>query len=147
MPAESISARQARGAGVAKPGTALPPGTAVVFAAYLAYVPFEAWWFLRFLLPAWPAIAIGAAALVLAAGRTAGPWGTRVAAAVLLAVGVCGIVMTLRLGVFPPGEGAGSIARSSGWNSKEGNRTFCWKSGKSPTSAAASGPTTASPAT
>ena len=78
---------------------------AVVCAAYVAYVPFEAWWFLRFLLPAWPAIAIGAAALVLAAGRTAGPWGARAAAAVLLAVGVYGIVMTIRLGVFPPGEG------------------------------------------
>lgn len=77
----------------------------VVFASYLAYEPFEAWWFLRFLLPAWPAIAIGAAALVLAAGRAAGRWGGRAAAVVLMTVGVYGIATSIRLGVFPPGEG------------------------------------------
>jgi hypothetical protein len=32
-----------------------------VFGSYAGYQPFEAWWFLRFLLPAWPAIFVGLA--------------------------------------------------------------------------------------
>jgi hypothetical protein len=37
---------------------------AAVWASYLLYVPWDAWWYLRFLLPAWPMMAIGAASLV-----------------------------------------------------------------------------------
>jgi hypothetical protein len=36
----------------------------VVWAIYLLYVPWDAWWYLRFLLPIWPLIAIGTATLV-----------------------------------------------------------------------------------
>jgi hypothetical protein len=39
--------------------TLLLTGVAVsVFASYLFYMPYEAWWFLRFLLPAYPALAV-----------------------------------------------------------------------------------------
>ena len=35
-----------------------------VWMSYLIYVPWDAWWYLRFLLPAWPMMAIGAASLL-----------------------------------------------------------------------------------
>jgi hypothetical protein len=56
---------------------------AVIWISYLLYVPWDAWWYLRFLLPAWPVMALGTAAaaaavagsdldfLVLATNRTA----------------------------------------------------------------------------
>jgi hypothetical protein len=37
---------------------------AVVWFSYFFYVPWDAWWYLRFLLPAWPMMAIGTASLV-----------------------------------------------------------------------------------
>jgi hypothetical protein len=40
-----------------------------VWASYLIYVPWDAWWYLRFLLPAWPMMAMGAASLVAAVDR------------------------------------------------------------------------------
>lgn len=76
-----------------------------VLGGYVAYGTFEAWWFLRFLLPAWPAIAIGTSALLLAAGGAAGRWGPRAAAIALMAIGIYGMALSIRLGVFPPGEG------------------------------------------
>ena len=39
---------------------------AAVWVSYLIYVPWDAWWYLRFLLPAWPMMAIGAASLIAA---------------------------------------------------------------------------------
>ncbi len=36
---------------------------------YLWYLPFDAWWYLRFLLPAWPFVMIGVAAAVMAVVR------------------------------------------------------------------------------
>lgn len=39
--------------------------TLVVLGSYAAYQVFEKWWYLRFLLPAWPAISLATAALVL----------------------------------------------------------------------------------
>jgi hypothetical protein len=45
---------------------------AVVFGSYVLYIPFEAWWYLRFLLPAFPFIFVLAAdAVWTAAGRLA----------------------------------------------------------------------------
>jgi hypothetical protein len=59
---------------------ALTAFAAAVVASYLAYIVFEEWWYLRFLLPAWPL------AFVLAADgiwRLGHRWGTRAAAAAL----------------------------------------------------------------
>ena len=58
-----------------------------VVVIYAAYTPFQEWWYLRFLLPGWPAIFIGTAALVI------------------VALGLYGIRTARRLGVYPPGEG------------------------------------------
>jgi hypothetical protein len=45
---------------------------AIVFGSYLLYIPFDAWWYLRFLLPAFPFIFVLAADTVwTAAGRLA----------------------------------------------------------------------------
>jgi hypothetical protein len=64
-----------------------------IAALYLPYLVFGAWWFLRFFLPAWPALAIGTAWLLTdTTGRTyrragvtlvllLGAWGLRFAAA------------------------------------------------------------------
>src|SRR4051794_4994064 len=57
---------------------------AVIWISYLLYVPWDAWWYLRFLLPAWPAMAIGTASLAAAAYR-APPRLIRVAAVAVLA--------------------------------------------------------------
>ena len=38
---------------------------AAVWALYLIYVPWDAWWYLRFLLPTWPMMAVGSAMLVM----------------------------------------------------------------------------------
>jgi len=43
-----------------------------LFAFYCFYLPFDAWWFLRFLLPAWPFMMLGLAAVLLALARRYG---------------------------------------------------------------------------
>jgi hypothetical protein len=53
----------------------------VLLACYLAYIPFDAWWFLRFLLPGYPALlTLAAAAMLWGAQRL--PSGLRVVSAV-----------------------------------------------------------------
>ncbi len=48
---------------------------AALFGFYCFYLPFDAWWFLRFLLPAWPFMMLGLAAVLLASARRFGPAG------------------------------------------------------------------------
>ena len=43
--------------------------TLAVVACYVFYIPFDAWWFLRFLLPAYPALAALTAAAIVAASK------------------------------------------------------------------------------
>lgn len=75
-----------------------------VFAAYVAYRPFDAWWYLRFLLPAWPALCVGTSALLLApAGHRA--WLRALSSVLVIGLGINGLVAAERLGVWPPGEG------------------------------------------
>jgi hypothetical protein len=75
-----------------------------VFALYIAYTPFDAWWFLRFLLPAWPAVCVGTSALLLRRVPGGGVF-LSIAAAVLVAIGVHGIWFAATHGAFPSGEG------------------------------------------
>ena len=77
----------------------------VVAAAYVLYTPFQDWWYLRFLLPAWPAIFIGTAALPIGLARGRAEWARMAAALLIIALGVRGIAMARALGVYPPGEG------------------------------------------
>lgn len=79
--------------------------TLAVWGVYLAYTPFDAWWFLRFLLPAWPALAIGMSVVTVRSLERAGAWGLRAAVAILILVGVVTASRTPGLGVFLPGEG------------------------------------------
>jgi hypothetical protein len=77
---------------------------AAVWIFYLVYVPWDAWWYLRFLLPAWPLMAIGAAALAAAVAR-GGRWPHAAATAALVAVGLHGIVAAKRRAVFDVARG------------------------------------------
>jgi len=57
---------------------------ALTFASYASYSQFEVWWYLRFLLPAWGALAVLAAAGIVATARTVPqPFGRILAACVL----------------------------------------------------------------
>jgi hypothetical protein len=56
---------------------------ASVFACYLLYIPFDAWWYLRFLLPAYPALLV-LTMMVVGARLPHLPAGTRSLAAVIL---------------------------------------------------------------
>jgi hypothetical protein len=74
----------------------------MVFAIYAFYIPFDAWWFLRLLLPCWPALGIGSAALVSA---IAGQRFRVVGGLALLTLGLYTAIIANRLRVFPDNEG------------------------------------------
>ena len=76
-----------------------------VFAIYAFYMPFDAWWFLRLLLPAWPALCIGSAAVIVAMSRLAGARAREVQAVALIALGLYTALLASRLNVFPDNEG------------------------------------------
>ena len=78
--------------------------TVVVWAVYCVYTSFDAWWFLRFLLPCWAAICIGTAALVFRLSEWKG-WGQRAAVLAVIALGLYAVVTAVRRDVFPVGEG------------------------------------------
>jgi hypothetical protein len=59
---------------------------AIVFLSYLFYQPFDAWWYLRFLLPAWPVVMVWAAAACMSAFAGVETSRRRVAVGVLVAV-------------------------------------------------------------
>lgn len=76
----------------------------VVWALYLIYTPFEAWWFLRFLLPAWPAMCLGLAAVLVRIAQER-HLAHRVVACVMIAgVGAHNLYYASRH-AFPTGEG------------------------------------------
>lgn len=77
----------------------------VVWALYLAYMPYEAWWFLRFMLPSWPAICLGMAVVIVRLGQTR-YIALRVAAfGLAVAVGAYALRFAVNNGAFPSGEG------------------------------------------
>jgi len=77
----------------------------VVWALYLAYMPYEAWWFLRFMLPSWPAICLGMAVVIVRLGRTHSVALRLAAFGLALAVGAYTIRFAVNNGAFPSGEG------------------------------------------
>jgi hypothetical protein len=78
----------------------------IVFLSYLFYAPFDAWWFLRFLLPMWPAImALTAAALEAIARRWTGRWSSVVVWAIVAAVGWRGVRLAAERSAFDLGWG------------------------------------------
>jgi len=77
----------------------------VVWALYLAYMPYEAWWFLRFMLPSWPALCLGMAVVIVRLGRTHSVALRLAAFGLALAVGAYTIRFAVNNGAFPSGEG------------------------------------------
>jgi hypothetical protein len=77
----------------------------IVLVMYAFYLPFEAWWFLRLLLPVWPALCVGMVALITAAAKLSGPRWREVGVAAVAALGVYTGSLADRLQVFPDNEG------------------------------------------
>jgi hypothetical protein len=77
----------------------------VVWALYLIYTPFEAWWFLRFLLPAWPAMCLGSAALLVRVAQGRHLALRILGCAILAFVGAHNLYYASTHGAFPSGEG------------------------------------------
>jgi hypothetical protein len=77
-----------------------------VFLSYLFYTPFDAWWFLRFLLPMWPVIMLlTAVALEMLARRWTGRWSAAVVWAIVAAVGWRGVRLASDRSAFDLGWG------------------------------------------
>jgi hypothetical protein len=73
----------------------------VTFLSYVAYLPFDAWWFLRFLLPGFGALlALVSVGLATIARRVPAPWGRTVAIIVLLLMVRHGLVFARSENVF-----------------------------------------------
>jgi hypothetical protein len=72
-------------------------------ALYLVYEPYDDWWYLRFLLPAWPALFV-AAAVVLADWRDRSRLAAFAVAVIVAGAGLAGAVVARDRGVFEIGR-------------------------------------------
>ena len=78
----------------------------VMFLSYLFYMPFDAWWFLRFLLPLWPVIMLlTALALDALARRWAGQWSAALVWVIVAAVAWHGVRLAIDRSAFDLGWG------------------------------------------
>ncbi len=78
---------------------------AAIVLSYICYLPFDAWWYLRFLLPVWPVMMISAAAGVDAMTRRVHPWASAVALGTsVLLVGVVGVATAVERSAFDIGR-------------------------------------------
>ncbi len=77
----------------------------VVWTLYSIYPLFDVWWNLRFLLPSWPAMCVGVAALVMWPFSRKASWHSALRVGAIVALGVFGLVVAWQRNVFPPGEG------------------------------------------
>jgi hypothetical protein len=85
------------------PALLLAAVAVAVCGPYLIYHSYEPWWYLRFLLPAWPALFIGTA-VVCDRLRSRGRGAAAAAAAVVLAAGIFGLYTARARGVFAIGD-------------------------------------------
>lgn len=76
-----------------------------VWALYLIYTPYDAWWFLRFLLPSWPAVCLGTAAVFVRVGQSRYAAVRLAATAMVLGLGLYSLRFAERNGAFPTGGG------------------------------------------
>ena len=76
-----------------------------VWLLYAPYPSFDAWWFLRFLLPAWPAMFIGVSAAISRLFDREPRWGRAATIAIVLALGAYGLAVTAQRRVFTGDEG------------------------------------------
>jgi hypothetical protein len=73
---------------------------AIVWISYLLYVPWGAWWYLRFFLPTWPLMAIGTASLVAVLRRSSSVAWRRAAVGIVAAIGVVGVAQAAKRETF-----------------------------------------------
>jgi hypothetical protein len=78
--------------------------TVAACSVYLVYGRFVDWWYLRFLLPAWPALFV-ATGVVADALRTRGRWLAAGVLLVVVAAGVIGVRLAEARGIFGLGRG------------------------------------------
>jgi hypothetical protein len=78
---------------------------AAVWISYLLYVPWGAWWYLRFLLPTWPMMALGTASLAAAVYRARPPVLRGAVVVVLVAIGVSGVTQAAQRETFSVARG------------------------------------------
>jgi hypothetical protein len=79
---------------------------AVIWASYLLYVPWDAWWYLRFLLPAWPMMMLGVASIGAAVYRAAPTAARRTGVIVVLAaIGISGAWQAVQRDAFSVARG------------------------------------------
>ena len=76
-----------------------------VWALYAPYPSFDAWWFLRFLLPSWPAMFIGTSAALAWLFDREPRWGRAATVVSVLALGAYGLAVTAQRHVFTGDEG------------------------------------------
>jgi hypothetical protein len=77
----------------------------VLWVSYLLYVPWDTWWYLRFLLPAWPLMTLGTASLAAAVYRTPAPVFRAVAVAFVAALGAVGVTQAVQRDAFSIARG------------------------------------------
>ena len=71
-----------------------------VTASYVAYTPYDGWWFLRFLLPLWPALSVGLAIGLVRVAALRRPWTAIGIALVVMGLGIHGLVDAPTRGLF-----------------------------------------------
>jgi hypothetical protein len=76
-----------------------------VWAEYCTYSPFDAWWYLRFLLPCWPFVMIGFATVLLRPARSGRPLVGLAVAVIVLALGTRGLARSVHESVFDQQRG------------------------------------------
>ena len=76
-----------------------------VWLLYAPYPSFDAWWFLRFLLPAWPATFIGVSAAISWLFDREPRWGRATTIAIVVGLGAYGLAVTAQRRVFTGDEG------------------------------------------
>jgi Dolichyl-phosphate-mannose-protein mannosyltransferase len=79
---------------------------AVLWGEYCAYLEFDSWGYLRFLLPAWPFLMLGLGAVFSAAGKVRAPasrWAARLA---IVALGIWNIRVAVETGAFEQRQAA-----------------------------------------
>jgi hypothetical protein len=69
-------------------------------ASYAAYFPYDGWWFLRFLLPMWPALSVGMAIVLARVAALRHPWTAIGIALVVACLGLHGLADATTRGVF-----------------------------------------------
>ena len=74
--------------------------TVLLWGQYVAYLVFEVWWYLRFMLPSWPFLMLGAASLLLSVGVPARPRLRAGAIILILFMGAWGLNVAVREQLF-----------------------------------------------